>query len=445
MNKFDENIRKKLMDAEVEPPHHIWSSIENRLDNKKSSKIILWKYPAAAAAAILLIASSALLWLPSILNLNPDQLVHETSPAQDAASNDLIFENHEETAAENQPQAVAENRQQIIPADAGAKTTTPDSEVMSALARTHLVMLASRDASLPLHHRAMPSIAFAENAPETGNFEILAETTGIVLAFQQPAAPSFTLTAYFAPQQAYRVQTGYTQSMQALESQLLSFSTGLLVSHRIHKRWDIQAGAAYNRIGQHIHDIASFSHPSLIPLYSNSGMLINRHPQSMNTSLGGVVFTDQSLYFADISSSRITTLKGSYDETVINLLNRMGSTLIQQFEYLEIPVSARYRIITRPLEISARAGLSAHYLLSGNVYLQDKPMNQPIGHSVGVNQLNFGALGGIAFSYPVTTHMRISIEPTASMFIRPMGQIQNLNKGTYPYSWSVLLGISQDF
>jgi hypothetical protein len=451
MNKFEDDIRKKINDLEIDPPHHIWASIENRLDEKKQTKTAWWKYPATAAATVLFIISSALLWLPSIFNSGDQQLVLESSPVQDSSTALPLYENETEVSPENIPYIAQSGNNQPVVLDSDNKLYFTSEEITPGILSTSNNGIPEVLASRHVYEIALSSVPTASIVFPVASedaFITYAETetvTSLLISMHQPASTTYSLTAYFAPQNAYRYKRGNAPSLENLESEILSFSTGLMINRRLNHKWEIQAGAAYNRIGQLVNNIASFSHPSQIPLYSNNGLQISKHPQSMSTSLGGIVFTDQTYYFADISSTRITTLKGSYDETVVNLLNRSGSNLIQHFEFLEIPVSARYRILNKPFEISARAGLSMHYLLAANVYLQGKPMNQPVGQSVGVNKLNMGALSGLVFSYPVTPTMKISIEPTASIFIRPMGQIRYLNNSTYPYTWSVMLGISQGF
>jgi hypothetical protein len=265
----------------------------------------------------------------------------------------------------------------------------------------------------------------------------------IVFDDKYDAPSNFTLAAYFAPQQTYRFQSNNVSNpMHSLESEILSFTSGMMIKYRLGKRLEIQSGLGFNRIGQSVNDIASFSHPSNMPLYSNDGATIGAHPQSMSTSMGGIIFNDQSLYFADIGSSRIITLKGSYNDSNVNLLNKSGTGLIQHFEYLELPLSLRYKLLDKQLDVSAKAGIAANYLLSSKVYLQGTQFSSPIGESVGISKFNFAAMGGLVFSYPLTSQMDINIEPTASMFIRPIGQVKNLSNETYPYAWSVLMGIS---
>jgi hypothetical protein len=450
MNRFEENIKRKMLNFEAEPPQDLWNSIEKKLDNKRSDKVLFYWRNVAAAAAILLVIASASLMLININNTGSELIVAETtatsaennlSQAENPTGNfpqnlssDLPVQKKEEIDPINQKaplQLITQTNQKDYKTPTSSLTTasllTPIKSLNAGLAES------KSPESQILLTQSLPLNADLTN-PRTYNFVIDNEKNNI---------SSFTLAAYFAPQQTYRYQSNNVPNpMQSVEGEILSFTSGMMVKYKISNRWEIQSGLGFNRMGQSVKDIASFSHPSNMPLYSNDGAIIGAHPQSMSTSMGGIIFNDQSLYFADISSSRIITLKGSYDNSNVNMLNKSGTGLIQHFEYLELPLSVRYKILDKLLDVSAKAGVAANYLLSSKVYLQGKQFSSPVGESVGVSSFNFSAMGGLVFSYPLTNKMHINIEPTASMFLRPIGQVINLSNETYPYSWSVLMGIS---
>lgn len=452
MNRFEENIKRKMLDFEAEPPQDLWDSIEQKLDNKGSKKaVFVWRNVAAAAAILLIIASGSLM-LTNIIIPGSETITAETT----APSSEINQPASERPAGANSPDLKMKSG-----AMEGENNYAPigESNPLRLLSKQDQQEIQSQPtiltASLPVAIKSLSGKLQQSFSPENqisltqslplNNFYDLASRTDsdIEIDYKNDAPSRFTLAAYFAPQQTYRYQSNNVSNpMQSLESEILSFTSGMMVKYRLSKRLEIQSGLGYNRIGQNVHDIASFSHPSNMPLYSNDGATIGAHPQSMSTSMGGIIFNDQSLYFADISSSRIITTKGSYDESNVNLLNKSGTGLIQHFEYLELPLSLRYKFLDKQFDISAKAGVAASYLLSSKVYLQGKQFNSPIGESVGVSSFNFSAMGGLVFSYPLTNQMDINIEPTASMFIRPIGQVKNLSSETYPYSWSVLMGIS---
>lgn len=462
MNRFENEIKRKISDFEVEPPQEIWAAIENRLDKKEKVPVFLWRKFAAAAAILILLASASMLFIaplffstPKVADNNlPTQDFENSStpetasvddqktPEQPSAINNNIIANNSSTpsASENKPapnnQTLTSDMLATIPESLSDTETFRIPEMLPYLASSIEISTKSPQ-TLDLTYTSLLA-----HTPDMLTKSAIVQNNDLPYAL---ASSAFSISGYFAPQQAYRFQygpgaTGFTES---LESEIMSFATGVQVNYKLNKRWEIQSGLGYNIIGQRVNDIASFSHPSLMPLYSTDGDRIRQHPQSMSTSMGGIVFTDQSLYFADVSSTRIITLKGSYDESIVNLLNKNGTGLMQQFEYLELPVSARYQLFERGLAVYAKAGVIANYLLSGKVYLLgNMPSNDPIGRSVGVSNFNLAGMGGLAFTYPLTNRLQLNLEPTATMFLRPMGQVNNLTRETYPYSWSVYMGIS---
>jgi hypothetical protein len=459
MNRFENEIKRKLSDFEAEPPKEIWAAIESRLDKKEIAPVFFWKKFAAAAAILIVLASASLLFivplfistqkladneLPTPTLENSSGIVAPPTDDQKAPEQTAVINLTNNNTPPSTPANKAAQNNQTIASE--ILVTFPEN-ISDTYALQIPEMLPYPSSSIELSHQSLQSLDINYSDPLAKTPHRLTKFT-ITQTNNLPnslASSAFSVSAYFAPQQAYRFQygpgaTGFTES---LESEIMSFATGVQVNYKLNKRWEIQSGLGYNIIGQRVNEIASFSHPSMMPLYSTNGDPIRQHPQSMSTSMGGIIFTDQSLYFADVSSTRIITLKGSYDESIVNLLNKNGTGLMQQFQYLELPVSARYQLFERGLAVYAKAGVIANYLLSGNVYLLgNMPSNDPIGHSVGVSNFNIAGMGGLAFTYPLTNRLQLNLEPTATMFLRPMGQVNNLTRETYPYSWSVYMGIS---
>ncbi|MFW5687738.1 MAG: hypothetical protein ACOCXV_02315, partial [Bacteroidota bacterium] len=453
MDGFEKEIQKKLQEFEVAPPEEVWHAIESRLDRKKTGLMIL-RNRIAAAAAILLLIVSATTWLLDPLSLrdqqissnnmlSPEEPTSNPNIAQPVAesSQNPTRQKDKSSASSAVPSApankpllaeISRDEQHYAASVSGITTTgtvktSAQITALAGLIQTDIFLPGQMNAGSPAQRIAPLIHTMADNSNVS---EIVLDEQTQPSAFQPNA---FGFSVFFAPQQSYRHQFSTTPNPTlAFESEIMTFATGLNASYQIHKRWEIFSGIGYNRIGQRVHDIASFSHPSKMPLYSANGGVINEHPQSMSTSMGGIVFTDQSLYFADISSTRIITLKGSYDESVVNLLNKTGTGLLQYFEYLQIPIGARYKIINRTLAVHASAAINTHYLLSGDVFLVEQPQHAPVGRSVGVNRFNFSGTLGLGFSYPVSNHFSMHIEPAATMFLRPIGQVRNLSRETYP-------------
>jgi hypothetical protein len=447
MERFEKNIQEKLSDFQVHPPEEIWGAIENRLVQKQGKKF-LWLRIAAAILLLVVSITSLVLYLPFGRIAEPIAEIYvpeddlspagsEPKPAQSGA--EIISEtDRTETLAARTVKSLTDETRRT---DSELLTDYPGISGLSALKAKGYdnqlaLQLTQKEGQASFSLIANKSLDVQEPGdirPELSLIDF--ETTGSVQR-------GFALAAYLAPQQSFRYQTNSAPfPYEALESEIYSFAAGVKFHFNINSRWEVESGIGYNLIGQMVNGIAAFSHPSMIPLYSSKGELISSHPQSMSTSMGGISFNDQSFYFADISSTRIFALKGSYDESNVNLLNKTASGLIQHFGYIEVPLVFRYKIIDRMLSMSVKSGIAANFLYTNNVYLQGSAYSRSIGESTGISPLSWSGTGGLSFGYPISDRINISLEPTFSMFLTPMGQFRSLTRETYPYNYSLFMGV----
>ncbi|TVQ87631.1 MAG: PorT family protein [Bacteroidetes bacterium] len=441
MGNFERELHEKFQDFEVQPPHDIWDAIEARLETKKSLVLLPWLKAAAVISLLIISAASLVYMLPtnqfaeSLDGLNIETGEH-IEPIEPSVLRSTLLE---ETSLESA--SYKRSEESVIIADL-TMLEKVELDVYPALFTTQEIQplhysLTITDLPSPEYNRS----SFYQNLKETftteRTFDILAQTPT-----QKESEGRFAFSAYLIPQQSYRYhRSTLSFPFESLESEIFTFAAGFGLSYKISNRWEIEGGIGYNLIGQAVNDIAVFSHPSMIPLYSTKGENIGSHPQSMSTSMGGINFQNQSFYYADLSSSRIFTLKGSYDENNINLLNKSSSGLIQHLGYLELPFVIRYKIIDRMISMYVKSGLSANLLLTNNVYLQGSAFTQSIGENTGLKPFNWSGMAGLAFSYPLSNRINLSMEPTVNMFLTPIGEFRNMNAETYPYNFSLNLGV----
>lgn len=441
MENFERELHKKFQNFEVEPPHDVWDAIEARLETNRSPVLLPWLKVAAVISLLIISAASLVYILPinqfteSLAGLNIETGEY-FEPIEPAVLSPALLEE-----IPTEPASYKRSEESVIIADLPViEKVDPDVYPFAFTAQEIQPLsfsLTLTDLPSPDYNR----LSFYQNLNETfeteRTYDLLAQTTTL-----KESEGRFALSAYLVPQQSYRYQRNtFSFPFESLESEIFTFAAGFGLSYKISNRWEIEGGIGYNLIGQAINDIAVFSHPSMIPLYSSKGEVIGSHPQSMSTSMGGITFQNQSFYYADIASSRIFTLKGSYDENNINLLNKSSSGLIQHLGYLELPFILRYKIIDRMVSLYVKSGLSANLLLTNNVYLQGSAFTQSIGESTGVRPFNWSGMAGLAFSYPLSNRINLTMEPTVNMFLTPMGEFRNMNAETYPYNFSLNLGV----
>ena len=462
MDRFEKKIKESFQSYREEPPAELWEAIESKLD-EQSRPGFLWMKIAAALLLLVVSMASVVLFLPSVQQGTELAEAREAEPVPHTGATDpSIAQTLEQPPREVATADAASSLSATATADITSRATLaalqPETETLAGDAELFVVSETAEDA--PITHLSMlahnPSFAHFElpglretslDADETFISAILstAEPVLEIIDSRAGAANMFALTAYFAPQHSYRYQRNNSNfSFGSLEREILSFSAGINISYRFNRRWEVLTGVAYNLMGQAINDIAAFSHPSMTPLYSSKGENINQHPQSLSTSLGSVNFTNQSFYFADLGGARIATLKGSYDDTNINLLNKSGIGLVQHLGFVEVPLALRYKVIDRLFSVWVKSGVSANFLADNNVYLEGSVFNNPVGENVGVRNLNWAGNAGVAVSYPLTARMHLSLEPTVSMFINSVGSERYVASDAYPYNYSLFISIRHD-
>ena len=447
MERFEKNIQTKFRDFQVQPPEEIWGAIENRLVQKQDKRF-LW---LRIAAAILLLVVS----ITSLVIYQPFGRIAEPM-AEIYVPEDEIFSADSETiTAEPGSEIIYESKKTETFAARTSDTFTAETRRSDLDVTTDYLHISGLSELYPIGYNNQLAFQYAQEEgysissiiiSETPDAQKIDEIKSELLAFDiitpGPTQRGFAFAAYLAPQQSFRYQRNIAPfPYEALESQIFSFAAGLKFHYNINSRWEVESGIGYNLIGQAVNGITAFSHPSMIPLYSSKGEVISSHPQSMSTSMGGINFKDQSYYFADIASSRIFALKGSYDDSNVNLLNKSASGLVQHFGYIEVPLVFRYRIIDRMFSMSVKSGIAANFLYTNNVYLQGSAYTRSIGVSTGVSPLSWSGTGGFSFGYPISDRVNIALEPTFSMFLTPMGQFRSLTRETYPYNYSLFMGI----
>jgi len=480
MDRFEKEIKNKLGHFESMPPDDIWGRIENDLDKGQTKQGFVWYRLAAAVLILVVSVFSAWFFLPSLFTENK-QLTQENErikPELYVNENDMSGENVTEEQSPKQNfnnadsdypyetkiqksfsgSAIVDNSENEVESDQSGKQfdrqitssslSNEEADINNAISpanKTNLTLLPMRwDARTLTTTAGLLNIeepsALAYEQVEIEIQELINPDSDVSSSLN-----GFSLAAFVMPQESYRIHNSNSSyPFAAMESEVFSFGAGIHIAYTINSRWKMRTGLTYARTGQKVNDIAAFTHPSMMHLYSSDGKTVADHPQSMSTSMGGISFTNQRYYFADVSSARIFTLKGSYDESNVNLLNKTGMGLLQHFDYLEIPFIAQYNLWNKNFSLDVKAGLNANFLLSGNVYLQGSSYFRPVGKSIVNKPFNVSGSTGLVASYPLGDHLNVEAEPTFSMFLSPIGNSSPYNQ-TYPYNYSLMIGLSYDF
>ena len=220
----------------------------------------------------------------------------------------------------------------------------------------------------------------------------------------------------------------------------LTVGGGLSFEYKTQKRWSFQSGVYYNKLEQSSSNTvpARYSVASKIDglngFFSTPIMTSNGELQ-MN-SVAGVIQID------NLPSS--VQLEGSLDrESANSTVLVSDANFDQNFEYLEIPLFAKYQLIDSKIGVQILSGFSTNILVGNSVFLQNDLGRDKIGKTNGMVDLSYSGVLGVALNYALTSNLFLNIEPRFKYFFNSLNEDSNISYK--PYSFGVYTGISYSF
>lgn len=439
---FDEKMRDAFDEFEVRPPAHVWYGVVAGMSAPRKKRMLPVLLRVAAAAAVLVVTSLSFWFLASqpfgkapreLLSQAPSAggmpqaLPLEESRMEAAATPGLSPEG---SASSTKVTPVLQDRPEI---PASPNLNGPQSLLASLSTRRPGLLSPDRgrDSEIPLFGQLSESLALINDGKDLS---------------------MLSLGLHFSPQYSFRhIVNPYGFSyggipFEKLEDPIFTYSLGLSVQARLKPWLSLQTGLNYGTMGQFVSNINAYSHPKNLPLYEVDSNIYYGHPQTIVTSLGNIRLNEPTLYFADAESYRVITNKQFIYDDVTQVLKYRDFGLSQYFTYLEVPLLARMNagsILGVGFEV--KAGGSVNYVLGNEVFLGRKSLATPIGETYGQRRFNYSALGGLAVTIPLGSHLRLNLEPTAQVFIRPMVPDQLTLGRALPFHYSVFTGITYGF
>jgi len=242
--------------------------------------------------------------------------------------------------------------------------------------------------------------------------------------------------ALFAPVISYRDITINYQNQQGsivnddelqlnnTEDALLSYAGGVDVNYHVSKRWSIQSGLYFSRIGQVNNDALNFKQ-------DNDEYLL----YSINTSTGNI-----NIAFEKVPND---IRKINPPKDTLGAVDIGNVKIVQNFDLFEVPVMIRYSVLNKRFGIDLSGGLSPAYLIDNNTYLEVDNNKHDIGSSDNLNSMIVNTTFALGFNYGITKALFINFEPTIKYSLSPINKNSQFDYHPYYFSWYT--GISYRF
>lgn len=474
-NHIDKIFKRKLRHWSQEPPADIWDNISAELDLSRRKKRIVWIARIAASVAVItvltlsyvIIRNSADRALVTEEQVSKDSVMKEQQVVPEYAvtgdTGDKEPGRREDLSGKEtiqyEEQAVIEEQEMVAEISSSEDAEHPESDVLhrpydisgSSLAGSELAYLDMNyinhlDYTVP-HRERKP-----ERYDKSHYLPVLTEPTtdadwDELIVQNVPDEENkienrWAVGTQVSPIYSYRTlglkESGLESNSyyDQIESGLVTYSGGVNVKYLPSKRISIQSGVYYSKLGLTI-DHHYFS--SSTPTAELSSWSVHKYNAVSNSS-GSISFedADKESYITNYGGDREQTLDFSSVQE-LNVRVYEGE-IIQNFEYLEVPMIVRFKMVDRKLDLNLLGGMSTNFLIGSNAYFLEDGSKEKIGRTSGIKPVNYSSILGFGVGYAISKRLNINLEPTFRYYLNSINESSSIR--SHPYSLGIFTGMS---
>ncbi|MBN2487200.1 MAG: outer membrane beta-barrel protein [Bacteroidales bacterium] len=462
---MDQFFRDELKDYSPELPVDMWGKIAINIPQKRKKLILPLFWKVAAGIAIVVSTATLVLKLSS-----PDKNTGYALAGSDTASTVKIIS--------SQPLPVKITQQstlEIAVPKSNSKNTLSQNSVVSAKNNKKPALPDPPDnlpETQPIHTESQVDkqpaypVKYAEAVNENNLVPVvdtiqqqplLAEQHSIPLPFdeyqEEKSKIRWLIGGQAGPQYSYRtiasesIDAAKIAAVNNTESSVIAYAGGINIEMRPGRKLSIQSGIYYSKIGVEQVARATVS-GAFFENYSREEFSATIEATSItyrfpNSSVEFVPKTNTGSTEKNsnnIDASPISPLSPSWGPSYVEE-PPMEVSATRFFEYMELPLLARYTLIDRKIGLQFLGGLSTNILLSNVTYIDDP--NAAVHTAKNVNPVSFSSTLGFGLSYEISPRINLSLEPQFKYFLSKQTSNEYLN--IHPYSLGVFTGVKYLF
>lgn len=458
-------FREKLNGLERLPKDSVWESISADLNKKKKRVIPLWfKFTSVAVAIILLSLLTQTLWEGTV----PDTYIVMPPDAEKVTTREApaetVPENPGVTPSETSKNKLMENDKVIgtIPNDGASGRISPKNNTVKQGARNQGARKLgisnegtalksknkksytgidgdSRDDGTELNPLVAGDTPKSSIRPRDINStepvaEQINDTARVRKTLKrQPLSTKDSTSLPVTPHRqlyvyahAGPVQHIFPKGKSLIDktlnnkntSAVVTFNYGAYIGYNINSRWSVRTGIISTRVEQATRNV-SFTY-SITQNPENPDEPVMESPKYFS----GID------YAGGISNASIIEKTGGQQSAT--------ATIIQQTEFIEVPIEVTYRLLGSKTGIGLVGGVSTLHTKKNVVYAENENGSVRMGELKTVNKIGFSLTLGAGFYYEVIPQLQLNAEP-----------VLKYNLNTYndasPYSLGLQAGLQYTF
>ena len=426
-------FRNGLKDLEVLPPQGVWENIEPSLS--KIGKPLVWLRIAAGIAVIFSLGALTL-YVGKQNNkelLSPSISLNKNLPMFDVTS---VIQSPQILAKSSEIQGTSKTGNQLAHPEKATYLNyivSSSEEILGEVDKNAsslavaVVEMSAGDKSVPI----LGNKGFVINPSKWFKLAPSNDTKIKRWMLGALAAPTYYL-------KSNPNKVNLTTMLQNSEENLITYSGGLSFSYSINRKISIQSGLYYSAMANRVNGVDSYS-----------GFLKFANTKSSSdfevlTTNGSIIATNSNIFLTDNGGNRIATAYtiDVFDPAKANLEYITGS-IRQNFEYLEIPIILRYKLLDKKIDINFLGGMSYNLLISNSAYAISGGRHILIGETEGINPLAFSSSLGLGLGYDFSDKLTFNIEPTLRYYLSKTSD--RTDGKNHPYLLGIYSGIFYRF
>ncbi|MBN2272762.1 MAG: outer membrane beta-barrel protein [Bacteroidales bacterium] len=472
---FDALFRERLENHEEPPKAEVWDNIAEKLGHTRKKRALVFFMRIAAGMLLTLSLGIGYYYYTSQRTETRSSLAAGQQEQEKPAISDHETMQVKETNVISQKQktesfvtdekhtaSVISVTDAVVPDEPAAVNVVPaiTNEQQSGL-------LAVTD----IPERMYPHSAIIENEVSTPSVEVQPcdRNAGIVtetdLILQQNVEQlvlaedgesdkkSWMIGGQVAPLFSYRnLNSDYMDSREInalddVEKGVMAYAGGIALAYAPTKRLSIQSGLYYSKYGQEKTDVKAIASASptyeyiserkiQVAITNSTGVITSQTEGSETTEYGN------ALTQPGVQSWGVVYIEDKTDRIMAPDIDRevQQFTAFQYFEYFEVPLMLKYKVIDRKLDFSLLGGITTNFLAGNNVELDDDGTRYDFSETAEIARVNYSGSVGLGLEYPVITNLLFSLEPKFRYYLNPAARYSGIN--VFPYSVGIFAGIS---
>jgi hypothetical protein len=460
---IDKPFRDRFRHFEAAPPEQVWQGIASALHSDKRRKQVLWISRIAASIALLLALGTTwyLLKEPPGTQLGKLETQEAETREEGRESNAEVSDKEADTPfikgegpdGQTEMDVRTTARESILQE---TKVNLADANIPSN--RPILTVAAGQNEAIP--ERLTPMSATPLPTDFSDPEALLAmtyypstvpgENEGIDVFEEwgegKPAShDKWGVGTQVSPIYSYRNleapggSAGSASYYNDVEEGIISYAGGVNVQYALLKRLSVQSGLYYSSMGMKVGN-AYYARV-------DNGSSFMDETASLQASINnstGIIETQKDLDYA-VGANTVPQAgwEVSSQNLRANALNATEGEILQQFEYLELPLILRYRVIDRRLGFHLLGGLSSNFLVGNSAYYQEGENKEEIGATRNLRPVNYSSVVGMGVDYSISKRFHINLEPTFRYYLN------SINTGSliksHPYTVGFFTGLLYTF